>query len=86
MCHLFLSLKYFSCMITHVLSDLVKDYLKPYFNEAYRPLYKGDVFTLETSACGTIELKVTETDPAPYCVVAPETVITCSWEPLEREV
>jgi len=33
-----------------------------------------------------VEFKVVETDPSPYCVVAPETVIHCEGEPIKREV
>lgn len=29
---------------------------------------------------------VVETDPAPYCIVAPDTVIHCEGEPIKREV
>ena len=29
--------------------------------------------------------KVVETDPAPYCIVAPDTVIHCEGEPVRRE-
>ena len=33
-----------------------------------------------------VEFKVIETDPAPYCIVAPDTVIHCEGEPVKREV
>lgn len=33
-----------------------------------------------------IEFKVVETDPAPYCIVAPDTVIHCDGDPIKREV
>jgi len=33
-----------------------------------------------------VEFKVVETDPSPYCVVSPETVIHCEGEPIKREV
>ena len=33
-----------------------------------------------------VEFKVVETDPAPYCIVAPDTVIHCEGEPIKREV
>ena len=29
---------------------------------------------------------VVETEPAPYCIVAPDTVIHCEGEPIKREV
>ena len=33
-----------------------------------------------------VEFKVVETDPGPYCIVAPETVIHCEGDPVKREV
>jgi transitional endoplasmic reticulum ATPase len=33
-----------------------------------------------------IEFKVIKTEPSPYCIVAPETVIHCEGEPIQREV
>ena len=33
-----------------------------------------------------VEFKVIETDPAPHCIVAPDTVIHCEGEPVKREV
>jgi transitional endoplasmic reticulum ATPase len=59
-------------------------YLKPYFLEAYRPVKKGDTF-LVRGAMRAVEFKVVETDPADYCIVAPETVIHCEGEPIKRE-
>ena len=32
-----------------------------------------------------VEFKVIETDPAPFCIVAPDTVIHCEGEPVKRE-
>lgn len=32
-----------------------------------------------------MEFKVVETDPAPYCIVAPDTEIYCEGEPIRRE-
>lgn len=33
-----------------------------------------------------IEFKVVETEPVPYCIVAPDTVIHCEGDPIKREV
>ena len=60
-------------------------YLKPYFLEAYRPLRKGDIF-LVRGGMRAVEFKVIETEPTPYCIVAPDTVIHCEGEPVKREV
>ena len=65
--------------------NLFDVYLKPYFLEAYRPLHKGDIF-LVRGGMRAVEFKVIETDPAPYCIVAPDTVIHCEGEPVKREV
>merc|ERR1712086_926633 len=59
-------------------------YLKPYFLEAYRPIHKGDTFIVR-GGMRAVEFKVIETDPAPFCIVAPNTVIHCEGEPVKRE-
>lgn len=59
-------------------------YLKPYFLEAYRPIHKGDTFMVR-GGMRAVEFKVIETDPAPFCIVAPDTVIHCEGEPIKRE-
>lgn len=33
-----------------------------------------------------VEFKVVSTDPAPYCIVAPDTEIYCEGDPISREV
>eukprot|EP00013_Stygamoeba_regulata_P020257 CAMPEP_0177650968 /NCGR_PEP_ID=MMETSP0447-20121125/12256_1 /TAXON_ID=0 /ORGANISM="Stygamoeba regulata, Strain BSH-02190019" /LENGTH=801 /DNA_ID=CAMNT_0019153935 /DNA_START=203 /DNA_END=2608 /DNA_ORIENTATION=- len=64
--------------------NLFDMYLKPYFLEAYRPVRKGDLF-LVRGGMRAVEFKVVETDPAPYCIVAPDTIIHCEGEPIKRE-
>lgn len=44
--------------------------------EAYRPVRKGDLF-LVRGGMRSVEFKVVETDPADYCIVAPDTEIYC---------
>ena len=51
-------------------------FLKPYFLEAYRPIHGGDTFIVR-GGMRAVEFKVVETDPSPYCIVAPDTVIHC---------
>lgn len=46
---------------------------------------KGDVF-LVRGGMRSVEFKVIETDPSPYCIVAPDTVIHCEGDPVKREV
>ena len=70
--------------IEGVTGNLFDVYLKPYFLEAYRPVRKGDLF-LVRQAMHPVEFKVVETDPAPHCIVAPDTVIHCEGEPIKRE-
>ena len=64
--------------------NLFETYLKPYFLEAYRPVRKGDLF-LVRGAMRAVEFKVVETDPEPYCIVAPDTVIHTEGDPIKRE-
>jgi transitional endoplasmic reticulum ATPase len=59
-------------------------FLKPYFLEAYRPVRKGDTF-IARGGMRAVEFKVVETDPAEYCIVAPDTIIHCEGEPIKRE-
>jgi transitional endoplasmic reticulum ATPase len=59
-------------------------YIRPYFEDAYRPVRKGDTF-LVRAAMRTVEFKVIETDPAEYCIVAQDTVIHNEGDPVKRE-
>ena len=56
--------------------------LSCYFN--FRPIHKGDTFIVR-GGMRAIEFKVIETDPSPFCIVAPDTVIHCEGEPVKRE-
>jgi transitional endoplasmic reticulum ATPase len=64
--------------------NLFDTFLKPYFLEAYRPVRKGNIF-LCRGGMRAVEFKVVETDPEPFCIVAPDTVIHCEGEPIKRE-
>lgn len=70
--------------IEGVTGNLFDIFLKPYFLEAYRPVKKGDTFIVRAAMRG-VEFKVVECDPAPYCIVAQDTVIHCEGEPIKRE-
>ena len=70
--------------IEGVSGNLFDVYLKPYFLETYRPVKKEDLL-LVRSAMHPVEFKVVETDPFPYCIVAPDTVIHCEGDPVKRE-
>lgn len=65
-------------------SNVFEVYLKPYFLEAYRPIHKDDTF-LVRGGMRAVEFKVVGTDPSPYCIVAPETVLHCEGDPIKRE-
>lgn len=67
-----------------VTGSIFEVFLKPYFLEAYRPIHKGDLFIVR-AAMKAVEFKVLETDPSPYCIVSPDTVIFCEGEPIKRE-
>ncbi|CAI5443369.1 unnamed protein product [Caenorhabditis angaria] len=64
--------------------NLFDVFLKPYFLEAYRPVHKGDIFTVQ-AAMRTVEFKVVETDPSPACIVAPDTIIHYEGDAIKRE-
>jgi transitional endoplasmic reticulum ATPase len=64
--------------------NLFDAYLRPYFEGSFRPLRKGDLFVVR-GGMRSVEFKVMETDPGPYCLVAPDTEIYCQGEPVKRE-
>ncbi|KAJ3254762.1 AAA ATPase cdc48 [Boothiomyces macroporosus] len=70
--------------IEGITGNLFEIFLKPYFLEAYRPVRKGDVFAVR-GAMRVVEFKVVDVDPAPYCIVAQDTVIHCEGDPIKRE-
>ncbi|CAM4946709.1 unnamed protein product [Rotaria socialis] len=67
-----------------ITGNLFEVYLKPYFIDAYRPVKKDDVFIVR-AAMRAVEFKVIETEPSPYCIVAPDTLILCEGDPIKRE-
>jgi len=73
----------FADTVEGVTGNLFDVYLKPYFLDAYRPVRKGDTFLVR--GFRSVEFKVVETDPDEYCIVAPDTVIHCEGEPINRE-
>ncbi|KOX73300.1 Transitional endoplasmic reticulum ATPase TER94 [Melipona quadrifasciata] len=64
--------------------NLFEVYLKPYFLEAYRPVHKDDNFIVR-GGMRVVEFKVVETDPGPFCIVAPDTIIHCEGDAIKRE-
>ena len=49
-----------------------------------RLLVQDDIF-LVRGGMRSVEFKVVETEPEPYCIVAPDTEIYCEGEPIKRE-
>jgi len=76
----------FDDSVEGITGNLFETYLKPYFQDAFRPLHKGDTF-LVREGFRPVEFKVMEIDPAesPYAVVESNTVIHCEGEPIKRE-
>jgi len=76
----------FDDSVEGISGNLFDTYLKPYFQEAYRPVKKGDTF-LVREGFRPVEFKVMEIDPSdvPYCIVEPQTVIHCDGDPVKRE-
>lgn len=70
--------------IEGVTGNLFDVFLKPFFQEAYRPVHKGDHFVCR-GGMRAVEFKVVEVDPGEYCIVSPETTIHCEGEPIARE-
>ncbi len=65
-------------------TSLFRTFLQPYFNGLFKPVMKGSHFICR-GAMRTVEFKVVETDPAPYCIVSKDTEIFCDGEPVRRE-
>ncbi|KAF8148160.1 hypothetical protein K438DRAFT_1943996 [Mycena galopus ATCC 62051] len=55
-----------------------------YHHSAYRPVRKGDIF-LVRGGMRAVEFQVVETDPAEFCIVAPDTVIHTEGPSVKRE-
>mmetsp|Transcript_15713 Transcript_15713/g.30352 ORF Transcript_15713/g.30352 Transcript_15713/m.30352 type:complete len:799 (-) Transcript_15713:215-2611(-) len=70
--------------IEGISGNLFDVFLKPYFQEAYRPVKTGDLFLVRGNM-HAVEFKVVETDPPNFCIVAPDTMIHCEGEPVRRE-
>jgi len=81
----------FGDTIKGVSGDMFDVYLKSYFMETSRPLREGDTFLVPGETRGkkkhgvTVEFMVMKTDPANYCIVAPDTEILCVGVPIKRK-
>lgn len=74
----------FDDTVENLSGDLFETFLKPYFLDAYRPVRVGDTFICR-GAMRAVEFKVVEVDPAPFCIVSPDTTIHCEGDAIKRE-
>ena len=74
----------FEDTLNGITGDLLTSYLKPYFEESFRPLRKGDHFIVN-NAFHPIEFKVVKTIPCDYVIVSPETKINTEGNPIKRD-
>jgi transitional endoplasmic reticulum ATPase len=65
--------------------NLFEVYVKPYFLEAYRPVHEGDMITCR-GGMRPVDFKIVKTEPSPYCIVSPDTVIYVEGNPVPRDV
>jgi transitional endoplasmic reticulum ATPase len=74
----------FEDSVNGITGNLSKAYLEAYFTEASRPMHVGDVFIVR-AAMHSVEFKVMEIDPSPYCIVKPATTVYYEGNPIKRE-
>ena len=67
-----------------VTGNLLDTYLKPYFENSFRPLRRGDHFIVH-NAFHPVEFKVVKTAPGDYVRITPETEITSEGDPICRD-
>lgn len=79
----------FEDTVQGITGNLFETYLKPYFQESYRPVKKGDCFLVRGGfrpvEFKVVEVEVKENPDEDVCIVAPETVIHCDGDPIKRE-
>jgi len=79
----------FEDTVQGITGNLFETYLKPYFQESYRPMKKGDCFLVRGGfrpvEFKVVEVEVKENPDEDVCIVAPETIIHCDGDPIKRE-
>merc|ERR1719162_1834608 len=79
----------FEDSVDGITGSLFNTYLKPYFQDSYRPVKKGDYFLVRGGfrpvEFKVIEVEVKEEPDEDVCIVAPETLIHCDGDPIKRE-
>jgi len=74
----------FADTIEGIKGDLTQTYLIPYFKDAYRPVKKGDLFTVRGNF-KPVEFKIVATETQDSGIVAPSTMLYTEGEPIDRE-
>jgi len=79
----------FQDSVEGITGSLFDTYLKPYFQDSYRPVKKGDYFLVRGGfrpvEFKVIEVEVKDEPQEDVCIVAPETMIHCDGDPIKRE-
>jgi transitional endoplasmic reticulum ATPase len=66
-----------------ICENIFEIYIKPFFLNREIPIKKGISFTLNRGI-KTMEFKVGEVDPDPYCIINSDTEFYCDGEPIDR--
>lgn len=74
----------FADTIEGITGNLTKSFLIPYFQNAYRPVKKGDLFVARGNF-KPVEYKIVATEPGDFGIVAPSTMLYDEGEPINRE-
>lgn len=66
---------------------ILKNYLVPYFKDAFRPVHKGDSILIPGGFRGQMEFKIVEIDPSDseFAIVTPDTILYAEGNPIKRE-
>jgi transitional endoplasmic reticulum ATPase len=74
----------FADSVEGLTGNITQTYLIPYFKDCYRPVRKGDTFTVR-GQFKAVEFKVVDVDPPEQCIVDPNTMLFDEGEPINRE-
>ncbi len=79
----------FEDSVEGITGSLFDTYIKPYFQDSYRPVKKGDYFLVRQGfrpvEFKVVEVEVKDNPDEDVCIVAPETLIHCDGDPIKRE-
>lgn len=64
--------------------DIFNTFLKPYFLDAYRPIRKGDLFTVR-GGMRAVEFKVVDIEPGEFAIVGQDTIVHADGDPINRD-